>query len=348
MKKGIFFIPVYKESKPYNEILDEVISSTVSAEKMGLSEAYYGEHITDRFEKIASSLMMIASVSHLTNKIKLGSLTTNLNFYKPAALAAWISTVDNMTKGRFIMGIGAGANQTDLESLDLLEQKNYELMLELESLVRKLLNSKDLVNLKTDNYKVSTLKTGNPELGLGYFNGLYKQRDNLDIIMPALGKGSYNVKMCAKNKWSIAISNFCSDEIVKDHIENYLNNSPLEKKDALKKIRLTKLLFLNESQKDAEKYAFDENSPYMEVIDTIFTKLKTFKRHNCFGENVNCTLDAAKKVLFHGTPEKAKDYISSINNQFGELGSVVFVSVPKTNNRIFDESLKLFSKELNV
>ena len=65
MKKGIFFIPVYKESKPYNEILDEVISSTVSAEKMGLSEAYYGEHITDRFEKIASSLMMILSLIHI-------------------------------------------------------------------------------------------------------------------------------------------------------------------------------------------------------------------------------------------------------------------------------------------
>ena len=85
---------------------------------------------------------MIASVSQLTSQMKLGSLTTNLNFYKPAALAAWISTVDNMTKGRLIMGIGAGANQTDLESLDMLEKKNYEIMLELEGLIRKILISK--------------------------------------------------------------------------------------------------------------------------------------------------------------------------------------------------------------
>ena len=64
---------------------------------MGLKELYGDTLQTNT--KIASSLMMIASVSQLTSQMKLGSLTTNLNFYKYAALAAWISTVDNMTKG---------------------------------------------------------------------------------------------------------------------------------------------------------------------------------------------------------------------------------------------------------
>ena len=36
--------------------------------------------------------------------------------------------------------------------------------------------------------------------------------------MPALGPNSHNVKVCAKNKWSIVISNFCSDEIIDNHI----------------------------------------------------------------------------------------------------------------------------------
>ena len=348
MSKGIFFIPVYDKTKPYNEILDEVTQLTISAEKMGFKEAFYGEHITDKYEKIASSLMMIASVSQLTSQMKLGSLTTNLNFYKPAALAAWISTVDNMTKGRLIMGIGAGANQTDLESLDMLEKKNYEIMLELEGLIRKILISKDLVDLKTENFKVSTMKTGNHELGLGFFNPLYKSRDNLEIIMPALGKGSYNVKLCAKNKWAIAISNFCSDEIIIDHIESYLENSPLSKKEALKKIRLTKLIYLTEKESDAEKYAFSENSPYMQVINTIFTKLKKYNRHNCFGDNVNNLQEAAKSVLLYGTPDKANKYFLNIKKEYGELGSIVYVSVPLTGQQIFDKSLKLFASEVNV
>ena len=43
--------------------------------------------------------------------------------------------------------------------------------------------------------------------------------------MPALNYNSYNVEICAKNKWSIAISNFCSDEVVFNHIERYLHFS---------------------------------------------------------------------------------------------------------------------------
>ena len=39
---------------------------------------------------------------------------------------------------------------------------------------------------------------------------------------------------CVQKKWAIAISNFCSDEIIMDHIESYLENSPLSKKEALK------------------------------------------------------------------------------------------------------------------
>ena len=64
------------------------------------------------------------------------------------------------------------------------------------------------------------------KLGLGYFNKLYKNRKNLEIIMPALGKNSYNVELCAKNKWSIVISNFCSDELIENHIKNYIKFFP--------------------------------------------------------------------------------------------------------------------------
>ena len=127
MNKGVFFIPIYKQNKPYYEIIDEVIQSTINCEKNGMEEAFFGEHLTDRHEKISSSLMMIASLAKLTKKIKLGSLTTNLNYYNPALVAGLISTVDNMTKGRLILGIGSGTNATDIEALGLSEKNNYSI-----------------------------------------------------------------------------------------------------------------------------------------------------------------------------------------------------------------------------
>ena len=65
------------------------------------------------------------------------------------------------------------------------------------------------------------------------------------------------MKVCAKNNWSIAISNFCSDEIIYDHIKNYLKYSNLNKKK-LKKIKLTKLMNVVENKSDIEKFSYNE------------------------------------------------------------------------------------------
>ena len=61
MHKGIFFIPVNDQNKKPDSLFDEVIEQTINAENWGLAEAFFGEHITDRHEKITSSLMMIST-----------------------------------------------------------------------------------------------------------------------------------------------------------------------------------------------------------------------------------------------------------------------------------------------
>ncbi len=344
MNKGIFSIPVYDQDIDFEKILNEVISYTVKADQLNFSEAFFGEHITDRHEKITSSLMMVSTLSKLTKNIKLGTLTTNLNFYNPSVAASLISMVDNLTKGRLILGIGSGANQTDIEAIGNLEKNNYQIMLESYDLIKKILNSDGFVNFTTENYKLSTIKTGKKELGLGFFNKLHKNRRNLEVIMPVLNKGSYNVKVCAQNNWSIAISNFCSDEIIYDHIKNYLKYSNLNKNEALKKIKLTKLMNVVENKSDIEKFSYNENSPFVKVISTLYKKLKTYNKHQIFGENVNSVTDAVRNTLLAGTPDKVKSYFEKIKNDYGELGSIIFVTIPKTNVKIYDDSLELFAK----
>ena len=71
--------------------------------------------------------------------------------------------------------------------------------------------------------------------------------------MPALNKNSYNVKLCAKNQWSIVVSNFCSEEIIDNHIKNYLEHSDLNEEEALKKIKLSKLIFVSEDKNNVRQ-----------------------------------------------------------------------------------------------
>ena len=339
MKKGVFFIPIYKKNKKLSEITDEIKEQTILADKFHFKEAFFGEHITDQHEKIASSLLMASSLSTITRNIQLGTLTMNLNFYHPSVAASLISLADNLSKGRLILGIGCGANQTDIESIGGLNNNNYEVMLESYNIIKKILiNNKNFI--KSKNFLISTKKTKNKNLGLGYFNGLYNQRKNLEIIMPALNPGSYNVKLCATNKWSIAISNFCSDNVIDNHIENYLKYSPLKKKEALKKIRLTKLIFVTQKTNDAKKIL--KNSPFEFALKTIYKKLKFYKKDQCFGENSNFK-DVLYNTLWYGDPNTIKNKIKYYQNKFGELGSIIYVSVPK-RKKIYDKSLELFAK----
>src|SRR6058998_4284345 len=50
-----------------------------------------------------------------TEKIKLGTLVTPIPFRPPGILAKTVSTLDLLSKGRTILGVGAGWSQTEFE-----------------------------------------------------------------------------------------------------------------------------------------------------------------------------------------------------------------------------------------
>ena len=345
MKKGLFSIPIYNQNIPLDQITDEITQQVIDSEKWGIKEAFFGEHISDKHEKITSSLLMAATMSKLTKKIKLGTLTTNLNFNNPAISASLISMVDNLSKGRLMLGIGSGANNSDKEAVGLLDTKGHELTLESLKIIKKILFSRTFNRYKTKNYIVSVNKSKNSKLGLGYFNKLYNNRSDLEILMPALGKNSFNVKLCAKNKWGIVISNFCSEEIVENHIENYLRFSKLRKSEALKKIKLCKYIFICED-KNIESLLFNKNSPYYKSVKIIFNKLKTFNNHQCFGNNIKTVFDAMKNIMIFGNTHEVKKYISNrIIKKYGELSSLIYVAIPN-DKKVYNDSLKLFAKKV--
>ena len=61
LKLGFFIQPVHPPSRPYAEVLREDREAVVLADRLGLSEAFIGEHLMDSAETITSSLAFIAS-----------------------------------------------------------------------------------------------------------------------------------------------------------------------------------------------------------------------------------------------------------------------------------------------
>ncbi|MBI3513795.1 MAG: LLM class flavin-dependent oxidoreductase, partial [Proteobacteria bacterium] len=96
--------------------------------------AWFAEHHFSNYSLCASPLMLIAHVAPLTKRIRLGTAVVVAPLYNPARLVAEIATVDALTNGRLVLGIGSGYQPYEFERFgeDLAESAEMtEEMLEI-------------------------------------------------------------------------------------------------------------------------------------------------------------------------------------------------------------------------
>ena len=108
MKYSTFMMPLHPPGRNVTETLQEDREAIILADRLGFSEAYVGEHVTDAAEIVTSSMIFLATLAAETKQIKLGTGTLNLPNSHPAAIAAQAAMLDHLLKGRFIMGISPG------------------------------------------------------------------------------------------------------------------------------------------------------------------------------------------------------------------------------------------------
>ena len=130
MKLGFFTMPIHPVGRDYSQTLREDRELAILADKLGFVDGFFGEHFTDTAENITSSLIFIAWLLEATKRIRLGTGTLNLPNHHPARLAAEVAMVDNMAKGRFLMGISPGGLPSDAEAMGNLDRDRNAMFLE--------------------------------------------------------------------------------------------------------------------------------------------------------------------------------------------------------------------------
>lgn len=119
MRFGIT-LPTY----PAGATVEGVTRVAQAAERLGFSSAWTTDHVilpvdqAGPYREIFEPLMMLAYLAALTEQIKLGISVIVVPQRNGIVLAKELATLDHLTKGRLIAGVGAGWNQAEFEMLD--------------------------------------------------------------------------------------------------------------------------------------------------------------------------------------------------------------------------------------
>ena len=84
------------------------------------------------------------------------------------------------------------------------------------------------------------------------------------------------------------------------------------------------------------------------MTNVIFQKLKKYNKHYIFGNNVTNVKEALKNIVISGNIDQVNDKISSLKDNIGPFRNLVYIATPSRKNSIYDDSLELFGKYVNV
>ena len=113
-------------------------------EDLGFDSAWLGEHLLYRWDDRPprgpwEAWTSMAAIAAVTSRIEFGPLVACTNFHNPALLAKQASTLDEISGGRFVLGLGAGWNETEFRAFGFSFDHRIDRFEEAFTIIRTLL-----------------------------------------------------------------------------------------------------------------------------------------------------------------------------------------------------------------
>ena len=93
----------------------------LGAEEIGLDSIWVGDHLLYRDDGKPTrapweAWSTLAALAAVTRRVEIGPLVASTSFHNPAMLAKKAATIDEISGGRLILGLGAGWNRVEYEA----------------------------------------------------------------------------------------------------------------------------------------------------------------------------------------------------------------------------------------
>lgn len=109
MKIGVFLFPEARDPAKDHQIINETIREAQMAEQLGADAVFLAEHHFDGNCVYVDPPTFASALAMATTRIKIGFAVLQTSLYHPLRMAEQISLIDNLSKGRLIVGLGRGS-----------------------------------------------------------------------------------------------------------------------------------------------------------------------------------------------------------------------------------------------
>jgi len=353
MKLGMFMMPLHPPGRNVSDTLREDREAVLLADRLGYSEAYVGEHVTDAAENITSSMIFLASLAAETKQIRLGTGTINLPNSHPAAVAAQAAMLDHLLQGRFIMGISPGGLMSDAEVFGNFGANRNEMFVEGINTVLKIWESEPPYDIEGKYWTVSVGKTMIPEIGQGYIMKPLQKPHPL-IVGTAVAPHSQGVTEMAKRGWQPISANFLMPEWVKSHWPKYVEGRAAVGATARPaEWRVAKSIFVADDEATARRYGHGADGPYHFYFKQLVRKLVgAGGRGNLFKTDPDLPNEAitpdyvTQRLVIAGTVDSVVEQLLAFRQQVGDFGTLLYACHDWRDPALGKRSMQLMAEEV--
>jgi probable F420-dependent oxidoreductase len=99
----------------------EYVAIARAAEEVGFESIWIGDHLLydDPERGPWEAFTLLSALAAVTSRVRLGPLVACAGFHAPGMLAKMAATVDEVSHGRFVLGLGAGWNRREFDAFGL-------------------------------------------------------------------------------------------------------------------------------------------------------------------------------------------------------------------------------------
>ena len=356
MDVGIFMQPIQNldpVGKGPGRMLEECRQAIIHGDRIGFTEAWVGEHQSSDIELVTNPLIFCASLIPVTRHIKFASAVISLPIYHPAKVAVDVAMFDHMANGRFIMGVGAGAQVSDLELYDVLDKNRPEMVLESLDMIHKIWSSDPPYDFKGKYWNVKIVDQIVPELGFG---PMLKPLQNPfpEIVTTIMSPHSKSAAAAGERGWGILSGNFVHLRFIKTHWEQYVIGCERSgRRPDRSKWRVARSMLVAETDAQAEEYLAREGNSYDAYYKFIYDDMGLYKlfsvmkADDSISDEAFTVRDAIDSLVIHGSPKTVLDrMIDMVDYLGGSFGTLLYTFKEWEDAAVHQRSMQLLAEEV--